>query len=213
VARRIESLLIPGPAGQLEALLEEPETPPVHACLVSHPHPLYAGTMHNKVVYRIARGFRRAGAVVLRYNFRGVGKSDGVYDHGIGEIEDARAALHFLRERYPALPYSIAGFSFGSRVSLQLGCTLDPVRIVAVGFPVSRGRFEYLANCTVPKYFVQGTNDQYGSVEDLTAMFETIPGPKELQFVESNDHFFEGGLEGLEEAIFEIAGASMLKTT
>jgi alpha/beta superfamily hydrolase len=93
----------------LEALLEEPEVGgPREACLVCHPHPLFGGTMHNKVVYRIARGMRRAGAVVLRFNFRGVGQSEGVYDRGEGELEDARAALGFLRQRYPHLPYSMA---------------------------------------------------------------------------------------------------------
>src|ERR1700731_3863014 len=130
--RRIESHLIEGPAGKLEALLEEPaDGEPREACLVCHPHPLFGGTMHNKVVYRIARGMRRAGAVVLRFNFRGVGSSEGVHDQGAGEEEDARAALGFLRERYPGLPYSMAGFSFGSRVVMKLGCMLDapgPVR-------------------------------------------------------------------------------------
>src|SRR5580698_4577041 len=112
MARRIESLLLEGPAGQLEALLEEPEDgTPCEACLVCHPHPLFGGTMHNKVVYRIARGMRRAGAVVLRFNFRGVSRSEGVHDRGEGEVEDARAALEFLRQRYPELPYSMAGFS------------------------------------------------------------------------------------------------------
>src|ERR1700678_3346248 len=99
--RKIETCFIPGPAGRLEALLEEPETSPTHACLVCHPHPKYSGTMHNKVVYRIARGLRSTGAVVLRFNFRGVNLSEGEYAHGIGELEDARAALSFLRGRYP----------------------------------------------------------------------------------------------------------------
>src|SRR5437588_3342483 len=114
--RRIESYEIAGPAGNLEALLEEPEDAPKVAALVCHPHPLYGGTMHNKVVYRIARGLRRTGSVVLRFNFRGVNLSEGVHDEGPGELEDARTALEFLRERYPELPFSIAGFSFGSRI-------------------------------------------------------------------------------------------------
>src|SRR5437588_1356634 len=114
--RRIESYEIAGPAGNLEALLEEPEDAPKVAALVCHPHPLFGGTMHNKVVYRIARALRRAGAVVLRFNFRGVGMSEGAHDQGVGEMEDARAALAILRDRYPELPYSMAGFSFGSRI-------------------------------------------------------------------------------------------------
>src|SRR6202166_2818059 len=123
MARRIESLILDGPAGGLEALLEEPEDgEPREACLVCHPHPLFGGTMHNKVVYRLARGLRRAGAVVLRFNFRGVGASAGKHAHMEGEIEDARAALGWLRARYPELPYALAGFSFGSRVITRLGC-------------------------------------------------------------------------------------------
>src|SRR5438477_3046095 len=114
MARRIESLFIPGPAGRLEAILEEPaDREPREAVLVCHPHPQHGGTMHNKVVYRIARGMRRAGAVVLRFNYRGVNLSEGQYDHGVGEREDARTALNFVRERYADLPFALAGFSFG----------------------------------------------------------------------------------------------------
>src|ERR1700722_12343681 len=121
--RRIESHFIEGPAGRLESLLEEPEArDPIAACLVCHPHPLFGGTMHNKVVYRMARGLRRAGSAVLRFNFRGVNLSEGEHDNGPGEVEDARAGLAFLRERYPDLAYSLAGFSFGSRIALRLGC-------------------------------------------------------------------------------------------
>src|SRR6266436_1110417 len=102
MGRRIESLFLAGPAGRLEALLEEPEDgAPREAALVCHPHPQYGGTMHNKVVYRIARGLRSAGAVVLRFNYRGVNLSEGVYDGGEGEVEDARSALSVLRARYP----------------------------------------------------------------------------------------------------------------
>src|ERR1700733_9637645 len=137
MARKIESLFLSGPAGRLEALLEEPEEEPLReAALVCHPHPQHGGTMHNKVVYRIARGLRRAGAVVLRFNYRGVNLSEGQYDHGIGEVEDARAALALLRSRYPSLPFSLAGFSFGSRIILKLGCEMPGVsRLIAVGFP------------------------------------------------------------------------------
>ncbi len=139
--RKIESLMLAGPAGKIEALLEEPEErDPGEAFVVCHPHPRHGGTMHNKVVYRMARGLRRAGAVVLRFNFRGVNLSEGAYDEGIGEIEDARAALEFLRARFPGLPYSLAGFSFGSRVILKLGCELaGPARLIAVGVPGSPG--------------------------------------------------------------------------
>ena len=112
MSRKIESLFVTGPAGKLEALLEEPEhAAPRAAALVCHPHPQHGGTMHNKVVYRVARGLRRTGHVVLRFNYRGVNLSEGSYAHGEGELDDARAALAFLRERFPDLPYTLAGFS------------------------------------------------------------------------------------------------------
>jgi uncharacterized protein len=205
VARRIESLLIKGPAGNLEALLEEPEDrEPCDACLVCHPHPLFGGTMHNKVVFRIARAMRRTGAVVLRFNFRGVGRSGGEHDQGAGEVEDARAALGFLRERYPDLPYSMAGFSFGSRVIMKLGCTMNPTRLIAAGFPTRHGRFDYLAACSVPKYFVQSAIDEFGPKEELEAAFQGFAEPKSLQFIEAADHFFTAALDQLEETIVAI---------
>ena len=206
--RRIESHFVTGPAGKLESLLEEPENDePVAACLVCHPHPLFGGTMHNKVVYRIARGLRRSGSVVLRFNFRGVNLSEGEHAGGPGEIEDARAALGFLRERYPNLPYSLAGFSFGSRIALKLGCTLAeprPERLIAVGFPTSNGHYDYLSACGLPKYFVQSTLDQYGPKETLEKVFSAFAEPKRLQFVEADDHFFAGALDKLEEAITNL---------
>ncbi|MDE3197180.1 MAG: hypothetical protein KGN84_12595 [Acidobacteriota bacterium] len=203
--RRIESLFIAGPAGRLEALLEEPEQgAPTEAALVCHPHPLFGGTMHNKVVYRAARGLRKSGSVVLRFNFRGVNLSEGTHDEGHGEVEDARAALAELRGRYPGLPYAIAGFSFGSRVGLRLGCKLSadpPRRLIGIGFPTRLGRVEYLASCAIPKYFVSSTIDEYGPREALEPMFETFAEPKSLQFIEARDHFFDGALDKLEEVI------------
>src|SRR6266404_1516620 len=128
--------------------------PARESCLLCHPHPLYGGTMHNKVVYRMARGMRRSGSVVLRFNFRGVGRSEGSHDQGAGELEDARLLLQWLRSRYPALPYSVAGFSFGSRIALRLGCSVEGVRrIIAVGFPTKSANVEYLKNCLTPKVF------------------------------------------------------------
>jgi hypothetical protein len=207
VPRRIESHFIAGPAGRLEALLEEPEDrEPVEACLVCHPHPLYGGTMHNKVVYRIARGLRRAGGVVLRFNFRGVNLSQGEHANGVGEVEDARAARAYLRGLYPALPFALAGFSFGSRVILRLGCSLAaesarPERLIAAGFPTTLGDFDYLAACSLPKMFVHSTADVHGPKEALAAAFGTFSEPKMLQFIEAGDHFFSGALEKLEDAI------------
>jgi alpha/beta superfamily hydrolase len=218
--RRIESLLLPGPAGNLEALLEEPEDrEPREAILVCHPHPQHGGTMHNKVVYRIARGLRRAGAVVLRFNYRGVNLSQGVYDHGIGETEDARAALRFLLSRYPTLPYSLAGFSFGSRIILRLGCELrTAARLIAVGVPAGYPEAAALGDCDMPRVFIQSTNDQFGPQEAMQTYFDHLRGPKELVWVKAADHFFAGALPEFEEAVYRVgmessgAGQSLLRT-
>ena len=211
MARRIESLSIPGPAGALEALLEEPEEgEPRLAALVCHPHPQHGGTMHNKVVYRLARGFRRAGAVVLRFNYRGVNLSAGKYDRGEGEKDDARAALDFLRLRYPALPFALAGFSFGSRIVLRLGCELldPPVRIVAVGFPARAADSMQIGHCDRERIFIQSTNDEFGPAPALQAYFDGLTGPKELLWVPARDHFFADALDAFEETVLKVGNAT-----
>src|ERR1700761_7548156 len=171
MTRRIESLFVAGPAGRLEALLEEPEHgAPIEAALICHPHPQHGGTMHNKVVYRLARGLRKTGCVVLRFNYRGVNLSEGEYANEIGETEDARVALNELRTRYPDLPLLAAGFSFGSRVVLRLASQeLMIQRVIAVGFPTRVAEREFVYEVHVPKYFVQSTNDQFGPRPELTA--------------------------------------------
>ena len=202
MARRIESHFLEGPAGRLEALLEEPEDQAARgAVLVCHPHPLYGGTMHNKVVYRMARGLRRAGLVVLRFNFRGVGSSEGEHAHLTGEIEDARAAFNWLRARYPALPFALAGFSFGARAITRLGCPMqDAVFVMAVGHSTERDN-TYLETCPARKIFVQSTHDQFGPREELEAVYARLAEPKELIWIEAGDHFFQGALEELEEQV------------
>jgi uncharacterized protein len=201
--RKIESLFVPGPTGRLEALLEEPEyTAPVEAALVCHPHPQHGGTMHNKVVYRIARGLRSTGAVVLRFNYRGVNLSEGKYDDGEGELDDARAALDYLRARYPALPFTVAGFSFGSRIALRLGCGIAR-RVIAVGFPAIYKDKASLDTCTTPRVFIESTHDQFCSVEQIESIVAALPEPKQLHLIEAQDHFFAGALEAL-EAEFKV---------
>lgn len=213
MARKIESHMIDGPAGRLEALLEEPEEgEPSHAALVCHPHPQHGGTMHNKVVYRIARGMRHAGAVVLRFNYRGVNLSEGSYDRGVGELEDARTCLEWLRARYPALPYSIGGFSFGSRIALRLGCPAEDVgAIFVVGFPTSY-RDGAWAACAKRKVFIHSTNDEHGPKDEMGSFYQTLPEPKKLMWVEAEDHFFRGSLEAFEKAVYESAVAEFAKT-
>jgi hypothetical protein len=206
MARRIETLFLPGPAGKLEALLEEPEhEEPVEAALVCHPHPKGGGTMHNKVVYRIARGLRKTGCVVLRFNYRGVNLSEGEYDHGIGEIEDARVALNELRGRYPNLPVMLAGFSFGSRVVLRLAARETSIRrIIAVGFPTRVVSQDLVSQVHMPKFFVQSTHDEFGPKPEFTAFYDSVPEPKQLQWVEAVDHFFKDALDPFESAIERI---------
>ena len=205
--RRIESHWIAGPAGRLEALLEEPEAGPLRlAAVVCHPHPLYGGTMHNKVVYRMARGLRRAGVAALRFNFRGVGLSEGQHGHLAGETEDLRAALAWLRERYPDIPFALAGFSFGALAITRLGCEMGGARwLMAVGFPTDYGPAEYLETCNVRKVFLQSTHDQFGPRAELEAIYAKLAEPKELIWIEAVDHFFAGGLEELEERVREAA--------
>jgi len=203
VARRIESHWLDGAAGKLEALLEEPDDQaPNEACVVCHPHPLFGGTMHNKVVYRIARGLRRRGTVVLRFNFRGVSRSEGSHDQGTGEVDDARAALDWLRARYSGLPCALAGFSFGSRVVLKLGCSAEDVaRLIAVGFPTREGHAPHLETCRVPKFFISSTHDEFAPRMEMEALFNTIAEPKQLIWIEASDHFFAGALDQLEEMV------------
>jgi uncharacterized protein len=201
--RRIETLGIHGPAGQLEALLEEPDgVTPLGCAVVCHPHPLYGGTLHNKVVYRLARAISGLGWAVLRFNFRGVGASEGEYGELRGEIEDARAALAWLRGRYPKLPYALGGFSFGARVATRLACDCGTLRwVVAAGFPTQMGPAGYLESCAAPKIFVQSTHDEFGPRPEYEAMYARVAEPKQLHWVEAPDHFFSGALDEFERTV------------
>ncbi|MDQ2712812.1 MAG: hypothetical protein M3Y24_11400 [Acidobacteriota bacterium] len=207
MARRIESLFLPGPDGRLEALLEEPENGnPIEAAVICHPHPQGGGTMHNKVVYRLARGLRKSGCVVLRFNYRGVNLSEGKYTGGIGETEDARAALRELESRYPDLPLLAAGFSFGSRVALRLSSTETSVRrAIAVGFPARLPERDFVFEVKVPKYFIQSTKDEFGPEPDMKAFFASLPEPKQIDWIPAQDHFFRDQLD-LYEATVERIG-------
>ncbi|MGE5486677.1 MAG: alpha/beta hydrolase [bacterium] len=203
--RRIETLFIRGPAGLLQAMLESGDGEPREAVLLCHPHPLYGGTMRNKVVHRIARGLGRTGAAVLRFNFRGVGLSEGAFDDGRGELDDARASMEWLRARFPETPYSIAGFSFGSRIALRLACELGTVaRVIGVGVPTGAPAISGLARCRRPKIIIQSTHDQFGPREELERLFETFSEPKRLIWIEARDHFFDGALEHLEHTIQQL---------
>jgi alpha/beta superfamily hydrolase len=201
--------MIPGPAGELEALLEwDPQRPSALAAIVCHPHPLFGGTMHNKVVYRAAKGALAAGAPVLRFNFRGVGGSKGSHDAGVGERDDARAALDYLGGRFPALPVAMMGFSFGSLVALAVGARDERVRwLVGLGLPVASSDFSFLRDCIKPKLIVQGTLDQFGPCKTLQEAFHNFGDPKELRWVEGADHFFTGRLDEVQSAIEKFVSA------
>ena len=203
--RRVQSLFLPGPAGKLEALWEQPETPRTDlVALACHPHPLFGGTMHNKVVHHTARALQELGLAVLRFNFRGAGESQGAHDHGRGEADDVRAALGWLEEKTPGAEIVLAGFSFGAWVGLRVGCEDKRVKaLVGVGMPTNNSDFSYLAACAKPKLFVQGSRDQYGSRESVEAIVARTADPKKLVWVADADHFFTGHLEQLRHAIAE----------
>jgi uncharacterized protein len=197
------SLFLAGPAGRLEALLwTSSSAAPPFVAVVCHPHPLYGGTMHNKVVFQAAKALHSRGASVLRFNFRGVQRSEGAYDNGHGEQQDVRAAIDYLAGEFPARPVLLAGFSFGSSVGLRVGCADERVeRLIGLGLPVDNVDMSFLQGCAKPKLIVQGGNDPFGSRATLEALFAKLPEPKQLAFVEGADHFFTGQLDKVAGAI------------
>ena len=196
------NVFIEGPAGRLEGIIKEPEGEVVRAAVVCHPHPLFGGTMHNKVVFRIARAFIDEGFAVLRFNFRGVGQSEGVHDEGRGEENDLRSAVRFLQEQYPAASIWGAGFSFGAAVLLRVVCSEPLVRgFVAAGLPISKYDFSALAGCEMPKLFIQGSLDEFGSAADLERFFGTLKEPRRLKIIEGADHFFVNNLREVQAEV------------
>ncbi len=195
-----------GPAGRLEATLwTQPEGKGAHlAAVVCHPHPLFGGTLHNKVVYQVAKTLHRMGLPVLRFNFRGAGMSEGTHDDGRGERDDVRAAIDFLTETFSNAPILLAGFSFGASVGLRVGCGDARVtELVGLGLPANDSDLSFLKKCSKPKLFIQGGQDQYGSQENVRMLIEKLPEPKRLVIVEGADHFFAGKLDKVEGAVSE----------
>ncbi|MGC1582781.1 MAG: alpha/beta fold hydrolase [Candidatus Acidiferrales bacterium] len=197
------SLFIDGPAGRLEALLwTVAGQDPHRVALVCHPHPLFGGTLHNKVVFRVAKALHAYGFPVLRFNFRGEGLSESVHDTGRGEKDDVAAALDYLANEFPDRPILLSGFSFGAWVGLQVGCEDARVtELIGLGLPVNNSDLGYLRSCRKPKLIVQGSDDQYGSREKLQALFDAMPEPKKIAFVDGADHFFTGKLDHVTSAI------------
>ncbi|HEX7624192.1 MAG TPA: alpha/beta hydrolase [Anaeromyxobacteraceae bacterium] len=189
-----------GPAGRLEALLEEPPSPRF-AAIVCHPHPLFGGTMHNHATYRLARAIRSLGGATLRFNFRGVGLSAGRHDHGAGEVADARAALRFLEERHPTLPRHACGFSFGAWMALGAGCPDPAVRgVLCAGLALAlrEGVEEAIRTCAKPVAVVQAAADEYGAVEAVERALQGAAGPRRLAVVPGATHLFTEALDELE---------------
>jgi hypothetical protein len=194
-----------GPAGRIEAILKEPADAVTGAAVVCHPHPQFGGTMHNKVVFRIARAFQERGYAVLRFNFRGTGGSEGEYDDARGEQDDLRAAIKFIVERYKGARLWVAGFSFGAAVVLRASCSDSRVyAIIAVGVPVSKYDFNEVTLCGKPKLFVQGEHDEFGPIPDLQRFVERLPEPKHLRVIEGAGHFFDNHLHEVSGAVSEF---------
>jgi alpha/beta superfamily hydrolase len=209
-------LTIPGPAGPLEALLDVPapnasgEFVPIRAAVVfAHPHPSFGGTMHTRAVFHGAKGLVRIGCAVLRFNFRGVGSSAGAFDEGRGEVDDFRAALNEMHERYPDAPLWAAGFSFGSWIALETGAT-DPrvSALIAVAPPVARDGYDFsnTLESTKPKFFVQGELDELCSLKELRAFYARCQEPKEMVVIDGASHLFDGQGREVGDALEDLLG-------
>jgi hypothetical protein len=187
-----------GPAGRLEALLDEPAEPwqatPRAIAVFAHPHTAQGGTMHTKVVYQAAKGLARTGCAVLRFNFRGAGGSAGAFDAGPGEMDDFRAALDLMTARYPGVRNVwAAGFSFGSWIALTVGAADERVTaLVGIAPPIGRYDFTALRDSPKPKFFIQGERDDLCPLADLRCFYAGLPEPKELVVIDGADHLFDG---------------------
>ncbi|MGA8430168.1 MAG: alpha/beta fold hydrolase [Candidatus Sulfotelmatobacter sp.] len=207
----IRSFFLDGSAGRLEALLNAGTENATHAAVVCHPHPLFGGTLHNKVVFHTMKALNSFGFPVLRFNFRGAGLSQGEHDAGNGEVEDVRTALDWLENEFH-LPLVFAGFSFGTAVGLRAACPDTRVKaLIGLGTPVTpvaadtemprNYTYEFLENCAKPKLFVSGARDQFGPKDKLEALVASASEPRKLVIIDGADHFFEGRLRELRETI------------
>jgi alpha/beta superfamily hydrolase len=210
------TLFIPGPAGRLEALSWAAQTEsgvPAEAraaAIVCHPHPRFGGSMHNNVVFRIARGLQRAGLAVVRFNFRGAGKSEGEHDGRGGEVADARAALAWLGEQHPGLPLWAAGFSFGARTVAELAAGEPRVaRLVCVALPCKAFDCSALRGVRQPALVLQAGLDAFGNLADLRERLPDLPRSIQLDEIEGEEHFFRGATPQLEARVRAWARAQL----
>ena len=203
-----------GPAGTLEAILDEPadgRTPPRAVVVFAHPHPQHGGTMHTKAVYQGTKGLTRIGCAVLRFNFRGVGRSAGDFDEGEGEKADFRAALDYLAAHYPGVRLWAAGFSFGAWVALEVGAQDERVdALIGIAPPVATSvsgmayTFPNTLASDKPKFFVQGESDEVCPVQGMWAFYGQLDEPKELVIVDGANHLFEGQTPEVGEALEDL---------
>jgi alpha/beta superfamily hydrolase len=206
---RLGTFTFAGPAGAIEALHKQGSSLAVRAAVVSHPHPRFGGTMHNKVVFRAAKAFERLGYPSLRFNFRGVGRSQGSFDEGIGEAEDVKAALDWMSAEHPDLPLLHCGFSFGNAIGTPVAASHPRVdRLICLGTPTRSFLFDKLGDVPLPKLFVQGEHDEHGPLEELRSGLERVAPPRKLVVIRGGDHFFAGHLDEMERAIVDYLSAS-----
>jgi uncharacterized protein len=190
---------------QLEATLREPEGERRGAAVVCHPHPVYGGTMDNRVVYRVAKAASEAGLAALRFNFRGVGASTGEYDEGRGEQSDVSAAIDWLAGRHPGVPLVLAGFSFGAWVGLQIGSRDARIAaLVGLGLPLNHYDFEFLVETDKPALYVVGTEDEFCPKDKMQRLARRLPAPAQVRWVEGADHFFGGKIEEMQSLVFNF---------
>jgi len=202
----IRSFFLDGSAGQLEALLNAGSPAATHTALVCHPHPVYGGTLHNKVVFHAMKALNKLGLPVLRFNFRGAGLSHGEHDQGAGEIDDVRTALDWLDREFHQ-PIVFAGFSFGAAIGLRAAAP-DPrvPALISLGTPISpvdnrSYDYDFLTACRKPKLLVSGSRDQFASKAKLESLVDSLAEPKKLVIIEAADHFFEGRLREMRETV------------
>lgn len=199
---------IGGPVGVLEAAIDSSVGPAVATAVVCHPHPLQQGAMTNKVVTTVARAFARLGADAVRFNFRGVGKSDGSYAGGIGEADDALAVVAWCRERWPGRPLYLGGFSFGAAVALAVAARVAPAGLVTVAPPVDRLRESFVApRC--PWLLVHGEADDVVPAGPVLEWSSALSAPPKIVLLPGVGHFFHGNLAALTQAVTETFGPEL----
>lgn len=197
-----EPLFIAGPAGHLEGQLDFPgDTDPQAVVVVCHPHPLHGGTLQNKVAHTLSRAFVAQEFAALRFNFRGVGKSEGEFDDGNGELADALSAVNYLRGRYPGLDLWLAGFSFGAAVSIRAASKTDAAGLVAVAPAAFRFADQAPLQPACPWLIVHGEDDELVDVNDTIEWVSSIATGAELRVFPDTTHFFHGQLIKLREVV------------